>query len=139
VRDIVVFLLILVGLYVAVGEWRGWYLGVPGQTPVVLYKKDHVARTPVRTVARSDMPIAISGRVTRGSVKVQVFYERPTSFQTNAPGLPERLLYEATFSRGQLITLNQVFSEGRGIYTIAVTYVDASGTFRFQLPRPSEL
>jgi hypothetical protein len=139
VRDIVIFLLILVGIYFAVGEWRGWYLGVPGQTPVVLYKKDHYARTPVRTVVRDDMPLSVNGQVRAGSVKVQVFYERPASFQTNAPGLPERMIHESTYTRGQRIALNEVFAEGRGIYTVAMTYEDASGTFRFGFPRPSEL
>jgi hypothetical protein len=139
VRDIVIFLLILTGIFFAVGEWRGWYIGVPGQTPVLLYKKDHYARTPVRTVARDDMPLAVTGQVRQGSVKVQVFYERPASFQTNTPGAPERKLYETTFTRGQRILLNEVFSEGRGIYTIAMTYDGASGTFRFTHPRAAEL
>jgi hypothetical protein len=139
VRDIVIFVLILTGIFFAVGEWRGWYIGIPGQTPVVLYKKDHYARTPVRTVARDDMPLGVSGQVRAGSVKVQVFYERPASFQTNAPGAPERLIYESTFARGQRIVLNDVFREGRGIYTIAMTYDNASGTFRFSHPRSSEL
>lgn len=138
-RDIVIFLLILVGIYFAVGEWRGWYLGVPGQTPVVLYKKDHYARTSVRTVTRTDMPVEITGPVRAGSVRVQVFYERPASFQTNQPALPERLLFEASYSRGQRIAVNEVFSEGRGIYTVAMTYDAASGTFRFRFPRSAEL
>jgi hypothetical protein len=139
VRDIVIFLLILVGIFFAIGEWRGWYLGIPGNTPVVLYKKDHYARTPVRTVARNDMPMRIEGQVRQGSVRVQVFFERPASFQTNEPGQPERLVFEQSFGRGQRIALNEVFSYGRGIYTVAMTYGDASGTFRFTFPRPSEL
>lgn len=138
-RDIVIFLLILTGIFFAVGEWNGWYLGVPGQTPVLLYKKDHYARTPIRTVARDDMPLAISGQVRAGSVKVQVFYERPASFQTNLQGAPERMIYETTFTRGQRVALDEVFDEGRGIYTIAMTYDGASGTFRFTHPRASEL
>jgi hypothetical protein len=139
VRDIVIFLLILVGIFFAVGEWRGWYLGVPGNTPVVLYKKDHYARTPVRTVVRNDMPVRIEGQVRQGTVRVQVFYERPASFQTNEPAQPERLVFEQTYARGQRVALNEVFSYGRGIYTVAMTYDDASGTFRFTFPRPSEL
>lgn len=138
-RDIVIFLLILVGIFFAIGEWRGWYLGVPGQTPVVLYKKDHYARTPVRTVVRNDMPISISGQVRQGTVRVQVYYERPASVQTNAPALPERLIFEQTYGRGQRIAIAERFDQGRGIYTVAVTYDDASGTFRFGFPRPSEL
>ncbi|CAN5662641.1 hypothetical protein BH23DEI1_BH23DEI1_05740 [soil metagenome] len=138
-RDIVIFLLILTGIYFAVGEWRGWYIGFPGQTPVVLYKKDHYARTPIRTIARSDMPLSITGQVRAGTVRIQVFYERPASFQTNLQGAPERMIHESTFTRGQRVLFNEIFDQGRGIYTIAMTYEGASGTFRFAHPSASEL
>ena len=138
-RDIVIFLLLVVAVFIGIGEWRGWYLGVPGTTPVVLYKMDHRAVTDRRTVTRSDMPITIEGRVRRGTVTVQVTYERPVSFQTGAGGQPERAVFEQTYRTGQRIALNQVFAEGGGIYRVRMTYADVSGTFTFRFPRPSEL
>jgi hypothetical protein len=138
-RDIVIFLLLIVAVFIGIGEWRGWYLGVPGTTPVVLYKMDHRAVTDVRTVTRSDMPIRMEGRVRQGTVTVEVTHERPTSFQTGEAALPERVLYEQTFGTGQRIAINDVFAAGRGIYRVRVTYADVSGTFRFTFPRPSEL
>ncbi len=138
-RDIVIFLLLVVAVFIGVGEWRGWYLGVPGTTPVMLYKMDHRAVTERRTVTRSDMPIGIQGRVRQGTVNVQVTYERPASFQTGAAGEPERVLFEQSYRTGQRIALNQVFAEGSGVYRVRMTYADASGTFRFDFPRPSEL
>lgn len=138
-RDTLVFLLILVAIFVGVGEWRGWYVGVPGSTPVYVQKKDHRATTEVRTVTRSDMPIAVSGRVRRGSVTLQVTYERPASFQTGGGALPQSVVFEETYQTGQTISLSQTFTEGRGIYGVVMTYADASGTFRFRFPRPSEL
>ncbi len=138
-RDLIIFVLILVGIFFAIGEWRGWYLGIPNQTPIFVYKNDHHARTPVRTVTRSDMPIEVSGEVRRGTVRVQVLFESPASFQTGAAAQPQRTVFDQTFSRGQRIALNQVFAEGRGIYTIAMTYNDASGTFRINYPISSQL
>lgn len=138
-RDLIIFVLILAGIFFAVGEWRGWYLGIPNQTPVLVYKNDHYARTPIRTVTRSDMPIEISGQVRHGSVRVQVMFESPASFQTGAAAVPERIVFDQTYARGQRVAVNQVFSEGRGIYTIVMTYDDASGTFRFTYPPASQL
>jgi hypothetical protein len=138
-RDIVIFLLLVVAVFIGIGEWRGWYLGVPGTTPVVVYKMDHQAVTSVRTVTRSDMPIRMEGAVRRGTAAVAVTYERPVSFQTGGDAVPERVLYEQTFAAGQRITLNETFAAGQGIYRVRVTYSGVSGTFRFTLPRPSEL
>ena len=138
-RDTLVFILILVAVFIGVGEWRGWYVGVPGSTPVFLYQKDHRAVTEVRTVTRSDMPIEVSGRVRRGSVTLQVTYERPASFQTGGGALPERTVFEQTYRTGQTIAYRETVAEGRGVYRVVMTYADASGTFRFRFPRPSEL
>lgn len=138
-RDTLVFILILVAVFIGVGEWRGWYVGVPGSTPVFVYQKDHRAVTEVRTVTRSDMPIEVSGRVRRGTVTLQVTYERPASFQTGGGALPEETVFEQTYRTGQTIAYRETVSEGRGIYRVVMTYDDASGTFRFRFPRPSEL
>jgi hypothetical protein len=138
-RDIVIFLLLIVAVFIGIGEWRGWYLGVPGTTPVVVYKMDHRAVTDVRTVTRSDMPIRMEGRVRQGTVTVEVTHERPASFQTGEAAQPERVLFEQAFGTGQRIAINEVFAAGRGIYRVRVVYADVSGTFRFTFPRPSEL
>ena len=138
-RDLIIFLLILVGVFFAIGEWRGWHLGIPNQTPIIAYKTDHVARVPIRTVTRSDMPIEVSGPVRRGSVHVQVLFESPTSFQTGAAAVPQRTVFDQVFGSGQRIGLNQVFDEGRGIYTIVMRYQGASGTFRINYPPSSQL
>ena len=138
-RDTLVFILILVAVFIGIGEWRGWYLGVPGSTPVFVYQKDHRAVTEVRTVTRSDMPIEVSGRVRRGTVTLQVTYERPASFQTGGGALAERIVFEQTYRTGQTIAFRETVAEGRGVDSVAMTYADASGTFRFRFPRPSEL
>jgi hypothetical protein len=138
-RDIVIFLLVLTAVFIGVGEWRGWYLGVPGSTPVVVYKMDHRAAPEVRTVTRANMPIAMEGRVRRGTVTVQVTHERPVSFQTGGAALPERVVFEQVYRAGQQVNLNQTFEEGRGIYRVRVTYADVTGIFTFRWPPPSQL
>jgi len=138
-RDILIFSLFIVAVFIGVGEWRGWYLGVPGSTPVVVYKMDHRAVVERRTVMRTDMPLAMEGRVRQGTVTVQVTYERPPSIQTATQPLPERVVFEQVYRAGQRIVLNQTFDEGGGVYRLRVTYADASGTFTFRLPPSSQL
>ncbi len=138
-RDLLGFLLVLAAIFFVVGELRGWYLGVPTQTPILVYKMDHVAETSRRTLMREDMPVGFSGLVRRGSVTVAVLYERPASFQTNAPGAPEATVFERTYRVGERIALDEDFALGGGVYTVRVTYQDATGVFRLSMPGGSDL
>src|SRR5680860_103490 len=119
-RDLLGFLLVLAAVFFIVGELRGWYLGVPTQTPILLYKKDFSAETTRRTVLRDDMPISFSGKVRRGTVNVNVLYER-------------------SYRPGEIIAVDEVFAAGGGVYTVRVDYVDATGLFRLTMPGGSEL
>lgn len=138
-RDLLGFILVLAVVFFVVGEFRGWYLGVPTQTPILLYKKDFTAETTRRTVMRDDMPVRFSGLVRRGSVTVTVLYERPDSFQTGQQGRAEVSLFERTYRQGENIVLDELFDSGGGIYTVRVDYQDATGLFRLSLPGGSEL
>ncbi len=138
-RDLLGFLLVLAAVFFIVGETRGWYLGIPTQTPILLYKKDHTAETSRRTVMRDDMPVSFSGQVRRGSVTLTVRYERPASFQTGQAGRAPVKLFERSYRQGERIALSEVFASGGGIYTVQVDYQDATGIFRLTLPGGSEL
>jgi len=138
-RDLLGFLLVLAAIFFVVGELRGWYLGVPTQTPILLYKMDHVAETSRRTVMREDMPVRFSGLVRRGSVTVTVLHERPASFQTGAQGRPETTVFERTYRTGEQIALNEVFQLGGGVYRVKVAYQDATGVFRLHMPGGADL
>lgn len=133
-RGLLTFLIFLAVIFFVVGETRGWYLGFPTQTPILLYKMDHSAETARRTVSRDDMPVSFSGEVRRGSVTVQVRYQRPSSFQTGAAAGNEQVLFEQTFNQGQRIAIDRLFELGGGIYTVDVTYEDATGLFRLGMP-----
>lgn len=138
-RGLLTFIVILAIVFFAVGETRGWYLGVPSQTPIFVYKKDHVAQTQRRTVSRSDMPVSFSGEVQRGSVRLEVRYQRPSSFQTGAAGSAEQVVFEQTWNKGQRIAFDRLFENGGGIYTVYVTYTDATGLFRLGMPNGVDL
>ena len=133
-RGLLTFLIILAVVFFAVGETRGWYLGVPTQTPVFVYKKDHAADTSRRTVTRTDMPVTFRGEVRRGSVSLQVRYQRPSSFQTGQGAGAEQVVFEQTWHQGQRIAFDRLFERGGGVYTVTVTYRDATGLFRLTMP-----
>lgn len=138
-RGLITFLVLLAIVFFAVGETRGWYLGYPTQTPILLYKKDQRADTTRRTVSRNDMPISLSGEVKRGSVTLQVRYQRPSSFQTGQAGGAEQTVFEETWRKGQRIAFDRLFELGGGIYTATITYKDATGIFRLGMPNGIDL
>src|SRR5690606_12901738 len=138
-RDLLGFLLVLAAVFFIVGETRGWYLGIPTQTPILLYKKDHTAETSRRTVMRDDMPVSFSGQVRRGSVTLTVRYEQPASFQTGRAGRSAVTLFERSYRQGENIAFSEVFDAGGGVYTVQVNYQDATGLFRLNMPGGSEL
>lgn len=133
------FLIVVAIIFFGIGEWQGWFLGVTGQTPLLVYKKDHVAESTRRTVMRDDMPINITGNVKNGSVTVRIHYERPASIQTSAQALPERMVFERAFHKGQRIALNEIVEEGRGNYRTEIAFENATGVFNLKLPASSEL
>src|SRR5690606_36425145 len=104
------------------------------QTPILLYKMDHVAETSRRTVMREDMPVRFSGLVRRGSVSVTVLHERPARFQPGAQGRPETTVFERTYRTGEQIALNEVFQPGGGECRLEVAYQAAPGVFRLHMP-----
>jgi hypothetical protein len=137
-RDIVIFLLLIVAVFIGIGEWRGWYLGVPGtharrrvqDGPPRGHRRPH--RHPLRHADPH------GGSRAPWTVTVEVTHERPASFQTGearsrSASCTSRPSARARGSR------SDVFEAGRGIYRVRVTYADVSGTFRFTLPAPSEL
>jgi hypothetical protein len=138
-REILVFLMIGVVVFFGVGEWRGWFLGVPAQTPVYVYKKDHVALATRRTINSESLPFEASGKVQRGNVKLEVLYELTASFQNRTKGAPERILLERVYTKGQTIAINELFEAGKGIYRVRLTFSDATGLFSLKLPTSAEL
>ncbi|HRN18892.1 MAG: hypothetical protein WC972_00825 [Trueperaceae bacterium] len=138
-RGFIGFLVIVAIVFFAVGETRGWYLGIPGQTPILVYKKDFTSTTTRRTMQRTDMPVRFTGDVRNGTVKVEVHYQRPSSFQTNTPAGQDSRIFEGTYVKGQRVALDRIFENGGGVYTVKVTYQDATGIFNLKLPGGPDL
>lgn len=138
-RGFIGFLVIVAIVFFAVGETRGWYIGIPAQTPILVYKKDFVATTTRRTTQRTDMPVSFTGEVRNGKVTVEVRYQRPNSFQTGAASGPETKVFEATYGKGQRVAVDRVFENGGGVYTVLVKYEDATGLFNLTLPGGPDL
>lgn len=138
-RDLLVSCIVLGVLFFGVGEWQGWYLGVPSQTPVYVYKKSRIATATRRTINTDHVPLVVSGDVQQGSVTVAVYYERPFSFQSGRASHPDTKVFERVFSKGQRVALNQVIAQGVGIYRVQLEFEDATGLFRVKLPTAAEL
>lgn len=138
-RDLLVSCIVFGVVFFAFGEWQGWYLGVPSQTPVYVYKKSRVASATRRTINRDSLPLVVSGDVQQGNVTVSVYYERPFSFQSGQASRPDVKVFERSFAKGQRISLDQVLAEGFGIYRVQLEFEEATGLFRVSLPTAAEL
>lgn len=138
-RDFLIFVVIVTIAFFAIGETVGWQLGVPGQTPVYVYKQDGMASATRRTIRRNSMPIEVDGRVRDGSVTVRVVYQDVGSFQTNRQAGAPEVLFEETFEEGRAVSLNQMFEEGAGEYRVELHFSGATGLFRMPMPNSAEL
>lgn len=138
-RRLLVFVLVVGGILLAIGEIRGLFLGIPGQTPVLAYKTDHTATSTRRTLSRDGVPVRLTGDVRHGSLRVSVVFERPQSFQTGAAGLPPQTVFERTFRNGERVNLNELISEGQGNYTVKLEFSEGTGLFTLKLPPAAEL
>ncbi len=138
-RDFLVFVLLVLGIFFGVGEWRGWQLGVPGQTPVYVYKADGTAEISRRTINRDTFPLELWGRVRNGDVTVTVTYQDLGSFQEGTRSGPVREIFDETYSFGERIDLNELLDEGFGRYTVRLDFSEATGLFRFRVPGQPEL
>jgi hypothetical protein len=126
-------------VFFAVGELQGWYVGMPPNTPMYLYKMDKTVNI-VRDVKYADeLDVSMNGKVNRGSVLVEVFFEIPPSFQNGSTGTKPKLLYSEEFYVGQRLNVAEYIKKGKGRYTVRLTYNDVTGTFKLKLPRESEL
>jgi len=138
-RDFLIFLVVLAVVFFAVGETRGWYIGIPSQTPVFVYKRTAVGQATRRTINRESLPVRLTGRVRHGTVSVKIEYRKPSSFQTGAGAGPDRMLFDQTYTQGQAVGINQDFEAGTGDYTVVMEFKDATGLFRLRLPTASQL
>ena len=138
-RDFLIFLVFCAVVFFGVGEWRGWYVGIPPQTPIFAYKTTTDASYMRRVTSANGLPLELSGEVKRGTLTVEGTYEKPNSFQTGKTGTPTRVVFRETYYEGDEVNLSQLLKRGQGIYRVKLTLEDASGTFRLDLPTSDQL
>ncbi len=138
-RDFLVFLVFCAVVFFGVGEWRGWYVGIPPQTPIFAYKTTTDASYVRRVSSADGFPLELNGEVRRGLLTVEGTYEKPSSFQTGKAGEPERVLFRQIYGEGEEVNLSQMLKRGQGIYRVRLILEDASGTFRLELPTGDQL
>ena len=106
---------------------------------MMLYKMDQdVSAT--RTINFTDaLDFDLTGKVRRGKVKLEVYFEVPNSFQTGKAGTRPRQILEQEFFEGQTIKLKEQLDAGRGKYTVHISYDDVTGIFKLVLPNQNNL
>jgi hypothetical protein len=138
-RGLLMFVVFLAAVFFGVGEFKGWTVGIPAQTPLMVYKSDSWLGATRRTVNRQDFPFTVSGKVNAGKVRVEGYFEVPTSFQSGKAGKPEKLVFEEEFSKGQTISIIETLKNGQGQYRLKILFQDATGVFRVKVPKGIEL
>jgi hypothetical protein len=133
------FIVFLAAVFFGVGEFKGWTLGIPAQTPLLIYKSDSWLGATRRTVNRQDFPFSVSGKVSSGKVRVEGYYEVPESFQSGKAGKPEKLVFEEEFTQGQSINISETLKNGQGQYRLKILFENATGMFRVNVPKGIEL
>ncbi len=117
-------------VFFIVGEWQGWYVGVPPSSPMFLYKMDKEVNIRRDVRLEEDFNFNLSGRVRDGSVQVEAFFEVPVSFQQGTQGKKAKKVLDEVFSTGESIDLSKILKAGQGRYTIRIIYQDTTGVFR---------
>jgi hypothetical protein len=139
VRPLLQFLGFCFIVFFAVGELRGWYVGLASHTPMLLYKMNQDVSAS-RIINYSDkLDFDLTGKVRKGTVRLEVYFEVPSSFQTGKAGTRPRQILEQEFFEGQTINLKETFEEGRGKYTVRISFEDATGIFNLDLPNQNSL
>lgn len=140
-RGLLGWLVVLSVIFFGVGEFAGgWYLGVPTQTPVLVYKKTTAKTVLRRTALSTAFPFKVSGALRGGTLTVQAIYERPASFQNpGAPSSPAQVYFTQTFAAGSPIRIDETLQRGAGVYTVRLLFRDATGRLGVEVPNNSEL
>ena len=128
-------------VFFGVGEFAGGrYLGVASQTPVMVYKKTTSKQVTRRTLLRNEFPFRIDGTLQSGTLTVEGVYGRPTSFQDQSVKLlAAKTYFSESFEAGRPIHIDERLKKGSGVYTLRLTFTDATGKVTVNVPDSSAL
>lgn len=140
-RGLFQFAIFLAIVFFIVGEFfGGWYLGVAPQTPIFVYKNNHITTIKRQSFSAGEVPFTVKGKLRRGVLTVEGIYERPTSIQhTTRTALPPKIYFSESFRANEPIFLSETIKQGPGIYRLKLIFEDASGTVNVDIPPSSSL
>lgn len=121
------------------GELQGWYVGIPPEMPMFLYKADHVVSSSRTTKLENSFLLDFRGNVKRGNVLVEVFFEVPASFQGQTKAGKRYRVYHKDFIEGDEININKNIRKGVGRYTVKISYKDTTGIYKLRMPNSNDL
>jgi hypothetical protein len=117
-------------VFFIVGEFQGWYVGLPLQTPMLVYKVDKAVEVTRDVLYEDQLDFDLRGKVNDGVVRVEAFFEIPPSFQAGTAGKAPKKIFDEEFGTGQDIQLGKILKAGKGRYTVRILYDKATGIFR---------
>jgi hypothetical protein len=117
-------------VFFIVGEFRGWYVGMATQTPMLLYKGSQAVEVTRDVLYEDQFDFDLRGKINNGNVHVEAFFEIPPSFQAGTTGKAPKKVFDETYSIGQDIQLNEILKSGKGRYTVRIIYENVTGIFR---------
>jgi len=138
-RSLLQFFGFLFIVFFMVGELQGWYVGFPPETPMLLYKADHIVSSSRTAKFENSFPLVLNGKVKRGEILVEVMFNIPASFQGQKNATSPVRIYHKTFYEGDDININKLLRKGSGRYTVRISYSDSTGIFKLKMPNSNDL
>ena len=139
VRPLLQFFGFVFIVFFIVGELQGWYVGIPPETPMFLYKADHIVSSSRTTKLENSFLLDFNGDVKRGNVLVEVFFEVPASFQGQRKAGKSFRVFHKNFIEGDQIKLKKSIRKGVGRYTVRISYNDTTGIYKLRMPNSNDL
>ena len=137
-RDNIIGLVVLIGVFFGIGEWRGWNIGLAGHTPIFVYKKVAQTRVVRRVRVEKSLPFHLNGQVKNGDLTVKGYFKTAANFETNAREGKEKLLFKQQFLKGQNINLDKVLKAGKGVYVIELDFHETTGLFNLKINKVAQ-
>lgn len=134
-KDNIIGLVVLIGIFFGIGEWQGWNIGMAGHTPVLVYKKDAQVRVIRRVRVDNELPFSFKGTLNNGDLIIKGFYKTPANFEKNTLEGKDKLIFQEEFHKGDKVNIEHILKSGQGIYVIEMDYKEATGFFNLNVAK----
>ncbi len=134
-RDNIIALLVFLGIFFGIGEWQGWNIGLAGNTPTLVYKKDAQVRVVRRVRVDDQLPFTFKGNLSDGDLIIKGFFKTAANFETNAHEGKDKLIFKEEFHKGDKVNIEHILKSGKGVYVIELNYKEATGFFNLKIDK----